>query len=39
MYLLLAGKSPFKGSTYDEIVMRNFNCKVDYQSIESIISI
>ncbi|CAD8188689.1 unnamed protein product [Paramecium pentaurelia] len=39
MYLLLFGKSPFKGSTYDEIVMRNFNCKVDYQSIESIISI
>ncbi|CAD8170451.1 unnamed protein product [Paramecium octaurelia] len=39
MYLLLTGKSPFKGSSYDEIVMRNFNCKVDYQSIESIVSI
>ncbi|CAK79185.1 unnamed protein product (macronuclear) [Paramecium tetraurelia] len=38
MYLLLTGKSPFKGSSYDEIVMKNFNCKVDYQSIESIVS-
>lgn len=30
MYLLLAGKSPFKGTTYDEVVMRNYHCKVDY---------
>ncbi|CAK57049.1 unnamed protein product (macronuclear) [Paramecium tetraurelia] len=39
MYLLLAGKSPFKGSTYDEVVMRNYHCKIDYQSIESVVSI
>ncbi|CAD8109476.1 unnamed protein product [Paramecium sonneborni] len=38
MFLLIAGKSPFKGSTYDEVVMRNYHCKIDYASIEKIIS-
>lgn len=38
MFLLIAGKSPFKGSTYDEVVMRNYHCKIDYPSIENIIS-
>lgn len=35
MFLLLSGKSPFKGSTYDEVVMRNYHCKVDYPSVEN----
>ncbi|CAD8208038.1 unnamed protein product [Paramecium octaurelia] len=38
MFLLISGKSPFKGTTYNEVVMRNFHCKVDYCSIENIIS-
>ncbi|CAK92752.1 unnamed protein product (macronuclear) [Paramecium tetraurelia] len=38
MFLLIAGKSPFKGSTYDEVVMRNYHCKIDYPSIDTIIS-
>ncbi|CAK61430.1 unnamed protein product (macronuclear) [Paramecium tetraurelia] len=38
MFLLISGKSPFKGKTYNEVVMRNFHCKVDYCSIENIIS-
>ena len=39
MYLLLAGKSPFKGNTYDEVVMRNFHCKIDYPYIEKLVSL
>lgn len=39
MYLLISGKSPFKGTTYDEVVMRNYHCKIDYPSIENIISL
>lgn len=38
MYLLLTGKNPFKGAGYDEIVMKNYNCKIDYLSIENDIS-
>ncbi|CAD8070928.1 unnamed protein product [Paramecium sonneborni] len=38
MYLLLASKSPFKGFTYDEVVMRNYHCKIDYEYIQPFIS-
>ncbi|CAD8119162.1 unnamed protein product [Paramecium primaurelia] len=38
MFLLIAGKSPFKGTTYNEVVMRNYHCKIDYASINTIIS-
>ena len=26
MYILLAGRSPFKGNKYDDIVMKNYHC-------------
>ncbi|CAD8140536.1 unnamed protein product [Paramecium pentaurelia] len=38
MYLLLTHKHAFRGSNYDEVVMKNYHCKVDYQSIENEIS-
>lgn len=38
MFLLISGKSPFKGTTYDEVVMRNYHCKIDYPVIENLIS-
>ncbi|CAD8138347.1 unnamed protein product [Paramecium octaurelia] len=38
MYLLLTHKQAFRGSNYDEIVMKNYHCKVDYQSIDNDIS-
>ncbi|CAD8058324.1 unnamed protein product [Paramecium sonneborni] len=38
MYILLAGKSPFKGQKYDDIVMKNYHCQVDYKNIENQIS-
>ncbi|CAD8049189.1 unnamed protein product [Paramecium primaurelia] len=38
MYVLLAGRSPFKGQKYDDIVMKNYHCQVDYKSIENQIS-
>ncbi|CAK56402.1 unnamed protein product (macronuclear) [Paramecium tetraurelia] len=38
MYLLLTHKQAFRGTNYDEIVMKNYHCKVDYQSIENEIS-
>lgn len=30
MFVLLSGVSPFKGSSYDEVVMKNYYCKIDY---------
>ncbi|CAD8141236.1 unnamed protein product [Paramecium octaurelia] len=38
MFVLLAGRSPFKGQKYDDIVMKNYHCQVDYKSIENSIS-
>ncbi|CAD8147262.1 unnamed protein product [Paramecium pentaurelia] len=38
MYVLLAGRSPFKGQKYDDIVLKNYHCQVDYKSIENQIS-
>lgn len=34
MFILLTGSSPFKGSTYDEIVIKNYNCTIDYECKE-----
>lgn len=38
MFLLLSGKSPFKGNTYDEVVMHNFYGKVNFSVIEGKVS-
>ena len=38
MFNLLTGKSPFRGTAYDEVVMRNYHCKIDYESIEGDVS-
>ncbi|CAD8057326.1 unnamed protein product [Paramecium sonneborni] len=38
MYLLLTHKQPFRGSNYEEIVMKNYHCQVDFQSIDNDIS-
>lgn len=29
MYILLVGESPFKGSSYDEVVTKNYNCEIN----------
>ncbi|KAM3131397.1 hypothetical protein pb186bvf_016469 [Paramecium bursaria] len=30
MFILLSGSSPFRANSYDEIVMKNYQCDVDY---------
>lgn len=30
MFILLTGSSPFKGKSYDEIVIKNYNCTIDF---------
>ena len=30
MFIILTGSSPFKGKSYDEIVLKNYNCEIDY---------
>lgn len=32
MFIILTGTSPFKGSSYDEIVKKNFLCQVDFKT-------
>lgn len=34
MFILLTGCSPFKGTSYDEIVIKNYNCTIDYECKE-----
>lgn len=31
MYILIAGKSPFDGKDYDDVVMRNYYAKVKFE--------
>jgi len=31
MFILLSGASPFKGKSYDEIVLKNYNCTIDFK--------
>lgn len=30
MFILLTGYSPFKGKSYDEIVVKNYNCDISF---------
>lgn len=30
-YILLTGESPFKADTYDQVVLKNYNCDIDYK--------
>ena len=30
MFIVLTGTSPFKGKSYDEIVMKNYKCTIDF---------
>jgi len=32
MFILLSGVSPFKGKSFDEIVLKNYNCNIDFKS-------
>ena len=31
MFILIAGKSPFDGKDYDDVVMRNYYAKVKFE--------
>lgn len=31
MFILIAGKSPFEGKDYDDVVMRNYYAKVKFE--------
>ena len=30
MFIILTGSSPFKGKDYDEIVLKKYNCDIDF---------
>lgn len=30
MFIMLTGQSPFKAKSYDEIVMKNYHCEIEY---------
>lgn len=32
MFIILTGSSPFKGKSYDEIVMKNYTCEIDFKT-------
>jgi len=32
MFIVLTGSSPFKAKNYDEIVMKNYNCTIDFKT-------
>lgn len=32
MFIILTGSSPFKGKNYDDIVMKNYNCTIDFKT-------
>lgn len=31
MFIMLTGSSPFKAKSYDEIVMKNYHCEIEFQ--------
>ncbi|CAD8213286.1 unnamed protein product [Paramecium octaurelia] len=35
MFIMLTGASPFKAKSYDEIVMKNYHCQIEYSLINN----
>lgn len=35
MFIMLTGHSPFKAKSYDEIVMKNYHCQIEFNLINN----
>lgn len=38
MFLILSGYQTFRGANYDEVVIKNYNCEIDYLDLDKRLS-